>query len=86
VADQCEDDRQSRILFTEGTGLRVAPSGSSKRPAAYRIARAHCLETQDRHPRDYSAQDNGDMNQLDALKQFTTVVADTGDFRQLAQF
>jgi transaldolase len=25
------------------------------------------------------------MNQLDALKQFTTVVADTGDFRQLAQ-
>jgi len=26
------------------------------------------------------------MNQLDALKKFTTVVADTGDFRQLAQF
>ena len=26
------------------------------------------------------------MNQLDALKQFTTVVADTGDFRQMAQF
>lgn len=26
------------------------------------------------------------MNQLDALKQFSTVVADTGDFRQLAQF
>jgi transaldolase len=26
------------------------------------------------------------MNQLDALKQFTTVVADTGDFRQLTQF
>jgi transaldolase len=26
------------------------------------------------------------MNQLDALKQFTTVVADTGDFKQLAQF
>ncbi len=26
------------------------------------------------------------MNQLDALKQFTTVVADTGDFQQLAQF
>jgi transaldolase len=26
------------------------------------------------------------MNQLDALKQFTTVVADTGDFMQLAQF
>jgi transaldolase len=26
------------------------------------------------------------MNQLDALKQFTTVVADTGDFRQLSQF
>ncbi len=26
------------------------------------------------------------MNQLDALKQFTTVVADTGDFRQLGQF
>ncbi|NMM77330.1 transaldolase [Acidovorax sp. SRB_24] len=26
------------------------------------------------------------MNQLDALKQFTIVVADTGDFRQLAQF
>ena len=26
------------------------------------------------------------MNQLDALKQFTTVVADTGDFKQLGQF
>ena len=26
------------------------------------------------------------MNQLQALRQFTTVVADTGDFRQLAQF
>jgi len=26
------------------------------------------------------------MNQLESLKQFTTVVADTGDFRQLAQF
>ncbi len=26
------------------------------------------------------------MNQLDALRQFTTVVADTGDFRQLVQF
>ncbi len=26
------------------------------------------------------------MNQLEALKQFTTVVADTGNFRQLAQF
>ena len=26
------------------------------------------------------------MNQLDALKQHTTVVADTGDFRQLAQY
>ena len=26
------------------------------------------------------------MNQLEALKQFTTVVADTGDFKQLAQF
>ena len=26
------------------------------------------------------------MNQLDALKQFTTVVADSGDFRQLARF
>jgi transaldolase len=26
------------------------------------------------------------MNQLDVLKQFTTVVADTGDFKQLAQF
>ena len=29
---------------------------------------------------------NGAMNQLDALKHFTTVVADTGDFKQLAQF
>jgi len=27
-----------------------------------------------------------DMNQLDALKQLTTVVADTGDFNQLAQY
>ena len=26
------------------------------------------------------------MNQLDPLKQYTTVVADTGDFQQLAQF
>lgn len=26
------------------------------------------------------------MNQLDALKKFTTVVADTGDFKQIAQF
>ena len=26
------------------------------------------------------------MNQLDALKKFTTVVADTGDFLQLAQY
>ena len=26
------------------------------------------------------------MNQLDALKQFTTVVADTGDFKQMAQY
>ena len=26
------------------------------------------------------------MNQLDALKQFTTVVADSGDFRQLDAF
>lgn len=26
------------------------------------------------------------MNQLDALRKFTTVVADTGDFKQLAQF
>ena len=26
------------------------------------------------------------MTQLDVLKQFTTVVADTGDFNQLARF
>ena len=26
------------------------------------------------------------MNQLDALKQFTTVVADTGDFKQIGVF
>ncbi|HEY2254508.1 MAG TPA: transaldolase, partial [Variovorax sp.] len=26
------------------------------------------------------------MNQLDALRQWTTVVADTGDFRQFVQF
>ena len=30
--------------------------------------------------------DNDLLNQLDALKQFTTVVADTGDFMQLGQF
>jgi transaldolase len=30
--------------------------------------------------------DNAGMNQLDALKQYTTVVADTGDFKQLSQF
>jgi transaldolase len=33
-----------------------------------------------------AAPDNRRMNQLEALKQFTTVVADTGDFKQLAQF
>ena len=32
------------------------------------------------------ALDNQGMNQLDTLKSFTTVVADTGDFKQLAQF
>ena len=26
------------------------------------------------------------MNQLDQLKQYTTVVADSGDFKQLAQY
>ena len=26
------------------------------------------------------------MNQLDQLKQYTTVVADTGNFKQMAQF
>jgi len=26
------------------------------------------------------------MNQLDQLKKFTTVVADSGDFKQLAQY
>ena len=30
--------------------------------------------------------DNGLMNQLDALKQCTTVVADTGDFQQISQY
>ena len=30
--------------------------------------------------------DNVYMNQLEALKQYTTVVADTGDFKQLAQY
>src|SRR5690606_37658017 len=30
--------------------------------------------------------EDGFLNQLDALKQHTIVVADTGDFRQLAQF
>lgn len=30
--------------------------------------------------------DNAHMNQLEALKQYTTVVADTGDFKQLAQY
>ena len=29
---------------------------------------------------------NASMNQLDALKQFTTVVADTGDFKQIEAF
>jgi transaldolase len=32
------------------------------------------------------AQDNCRMNQLNTLKQFTTVVADTGDFKQLDAF
>ncbi len=40
------------------------------------LAETHCIRTHD----------NLAMNQLDALKQFTTVVADTGDFMQLAQF
>src|SRR5450830_1408325 len=30
--------------------------------------------------------DNGSMNQLNALKQFTTVVADTGDFKQIEAY
>jgi transaldolase len=34
----------------------------------------------------WRARDNVGMNQLDALKQFTTVVADTGDFMQMAQY
>jgi transaldolase len=37
------------------------------------------------HRRDAAA-DNVCMTQLEALKRFTTVVADTGDFRQLARF
>jgi transaldolase len=44
---------------------------------------------QARHDKNWPAQLNLRMtlmNQLDALKQFTTVVADTGDFKQLAQF
>src|SRR3954462_9370139 len=32
------------------------------------------------------APDNAAMSQLEALRKFTTVVADTGDFRQLAQY
>ena len=35
---------------------------------------------------DYASSHNMAMNQLEALKKFTTVVADTGDFKQLAQF
>jgi transaldolase len=35
---------------------------------------------------DTGQNDNQTMNQLEALKQFTTVVADTGDFKQLGQF
>src|SRR3954463_16334478 len=34
----------------------------------------------------FSPPDNAQMSQLEALRQFTTVVADTGDFRQLAQY
>ena len=36
--------------------------------------------------RSATAVDNCTMNQLDALKQFTTVVADTSDFKQLDAF
>ena len=34
----------------------------------------------------WQTRDNQNMNQLDALKQFTTVVADTGDFRQIQAY
>jgi transaldolase len=34
----------------------------------------------------FSAQDNDSMNQLDALRQWTTVVADTGNFNDFAKF
>ncbi len=57
-------------------GLSAAPPGPAAQAHAWRrtvIAG---------HPSAH----NSRMNQLEALKQFTTVVADTGDFRQLAQF
>lgn len=43
------------------------------------------LHTSDRSVKPWGA-DNRAMNQLDALKQLTTVVADTGDFHQLAAY
>jgi transaldolase len=39
-----------------------------------------------REPRGHGLCTITHMNQLDALKQFTTVVADTGNFKQLAQY
>ena len=38
------------------------------------------------HAAEVRAPDNAGMSQLEALRKFTTVVADTGDFRQLAQY
>jgi transaldolase len=39
-----------------------------------------------RYPSDITRFDHSTMNQLDQLKQYTTVVADTGNFKQLAAF
>src|SRR3954471_2388898 len=38
------------------------------------------------HAAEVRAPDNAAMSQLEALRKFATVVADTGDFKQLAQY
>ena len=56
------------------TGRRA---GKSRAPPRFR---------NDDNPPPQRGRDNDGMNQLEALKQFTTVVADTGDFMQMAQY
>lgn len=63
-------------------GRRMSPLGGDRSVVIRLLRRNRARPT----PARAAPADNPAMNQLDALKQFTTVVADTGDFRQLAQY